>query len=283
MTIKCPRCDKPLTLHSPLGELLCHTCGYRRKQPRQCPQCSSDQIQALGIGTERVETEINRLFPKAKTLRWDYDTTRQKGAHEVILAHFSSHRADILIGTQMLAKGLDLPLVTLVGVILADISLNLPDYRAAERTFQILTQVAGRAGRSPLGGQVIMQSYQPDHYAIRAAAKHDQPGFYQNELEYRRQLQYPPFTRLMRFEFRHRENDKAERIANDLAGQVLSWIKKEGKRSSDLIGPAPCFFARENGLFRWQVILRSPDPAGFFKDYQLPTDCKVELDPPNLL
>ncbi len=108
LTIKCPRCDKPLTLHSPLGELLCHTCGYRRKQPRQCPHCSSDQIQALGIGTERVESEINRLFPQAKTLRWDFDTTRQKGAHEVILAHFSSHRADILIGTQMLAKGLDL-------------------------------------------------------------------------------------------------------------------------------------------------------------------------------
>ncbi|MGB8252701.1 MAG: primosomal protein N', partial [Anaerolineaceae bacterium] len=283
LTIKCPRCDKPLTLHSPLGELLCHTCGYHRKQPRLCPQCSSDQIQALGVGTERVESEINRLFPQAKTLRWDFDTTRQKGAHEVILAHFSAHRADILIGTQMLAKGLDLPLVTLVGVILADISLNLPDYRATERTFQILTQVAGRAGRSPLGGQVIMQSYQPDHYAILAAAKHDQAGFYQKELEYRRQLNYPPFTRLMRLEVRHRENDQAERSASNMANQVLSWIEKADRRETDLIGPAPCFFGRENGLFRWQLIVRGPDPAGFFKDRPLPGDWKVEIDPPNLL
>ncbi|MGA9397578.1 MAG: primosomal protein N' [Anaerolineaceae bacterium] len=283
LTIKCPRCDKPLTLHSPLGELLCHTCGYHRKQPHLCPQCSSDQIQALGVGTERVESEINRLFPQAKTLRWDFDTTRQKGAHEVILAHFSAHRADILIGTQMLAKGLDLPLVTLVGVILADISLNLPDYRATERTFQILTQVAGRAGRSPLGGQVIMQSYQPDHYAILAAAKHDQAGFYQKELEYRRQLNYPPFTRLMRLEVRHRENDQAERSASNMANQVLSWIEKADRRETDLIGPAPCFFGRENGLFRWQLIVRGPDPAGFFKDRPLPGDWKVEIDPPNLL
>jgi primosomal protein N' (replication factor Y) len=282
-TIKCPRCDKPLTLHSLLGELLCHTCGYHRKQPKQCPQCSSNYIHALGIGTERVESEVHRLFPQAKTLRWDFDTTRQKGAHEVIMAHFSSHRADILIGTQMLAKGLDLPLVTLVGVILADISFYLPDYRSNERTFQILTQVSGRAGRSPLGGQVIMQSYQPDHYAIQAAAKHDQAGFYRKELEYRRQLNYPPFTRLMRLEYRHRENQKAESAASMMADQVATWIEKADRRSTDLIGPAPCFFGRNNGLFRWQIVVRGPDPAGFFNDRPLPADWKVELDPQNLL
>lgn len=283
LTIKCPRCDKPLTLHSPLGEMICHTCGYRRKQPHQCPSCSSDQIQALGIGTERVESEIHRLFPQARTLRWDFDTTRQKGSHEIILAHFSSHRADILIGTQMLAKGLDLPLVTLVGVILADISLNLPDYRAAERTFQLLTQVSGRAGRSPLGGQVILQSYQPDHYAIRAAANHDRAGFYQQELELRRQLRYPPFTRLMRMEYRHHQNDMAETTVNKMADLVLSWIQKTDRRSTDLIGPAPCFFNRENNFFRWQLVVRGPEPAGFFKDRPLPPDWKVEIDPPNLL
>jgi primosomal protein N' (replication factor Y) len=283
LTIKCPRCDRPLTLHSPLGELLCHTCGYRRKQPRLCPQCASDQIQALGVGTERVESELQRLFPEVRTLRWDHDTTRQKGAHEVILAHFSQQRADVLIGTQMLAKGLDLPLVTLVGVILADVSLNLPDYRAAERTFQILTQVAGRAGRSSLGGQVILQSYQPDHYAIQAAARHDQVGFYRQELEYRRQLGYPPFTRLLRLEYRHSKNDQAEFAANRMADQLQTWLKKTGRHSTDLIGPAPCFFARENGLFRWQIVLRSANPTAYFNDLPILEGWKVELDPPNLL
>jgi primosomal protein N' (replication factor Y) len=283
LTIKCPRCDRPLTLHSPLGELLCHTCGYRRKQPQKCPQCASDQIQALGIGTERVESELQQCFPQARTLRWDHDTTRQKGAHEIILAHFSQHRADVLIGTQMLAKGLDLPLVTLVGVILADISLNLPDYRAAERTFQILTQVAGRAGRSSLGGQVILQSYMPDHYAIQAAARHDQVGFYRQELEYRRQLGYPPFTRLMRLEYRHHLSDQAESAANRMADQLHTWIDQTGRQSMDVIGPAPCFFARENGLFRWQLVLRGSDPASFFIDRPVPDGWMVELDPPNLL
>jgi primosomal protein N' (replication factor Y) (superfamily II helicase) len=283
LTIKCPRCDRPLTLHSPLAELLCHTCGYHRKQPRQCPQCASDQIQALGVGTERVESEFQHLFPKARTLRWDHDTTRQKGAHEIILAQFSQQRADVLIGTQMLAKGLDLPFVTLVGVILADISLNLPDYRSAERTFQILTQVAGRAGRSSLGGHVILQSYQPDHYAIQAASHQDQVGFYRQELEFRRQLGYPPFTRLMRLEYRHHQNDQAEAAAIRMADQVISWLQKTGRHATDLIGPAPCFFAREYNLFRWQVVLRGADPAAFFSDHPIPEGWKVELDPPSLL
>jgi primosomal protein N' (replication factor Y) len=283
LTIKCPRCDRPLTLHSPFAELLCHTCGYRRKQPRQCPQCSSDQIQALGVGTERVESELHTLFPKVRTLRWDHDTTRQKGAHEIILAQFSQQRADVLIGTQMLAKGLDLPFVTLVGVILADISLNLPDYRSAERTFQILTQVAGRAGRSSLGGQVVLQSYQPDHYAIQAASRHDQAGFYRQELEYRRQLGYPPFTHLMRLEYRHQQNDQAEAVSIRMADQLISWLKKTSRHATDLIGPAPCFFAREYNLFRWQIVLRGADPAAFFNDHPIPEGWKVELDPPSLL
>jgi primosomal protein N' (replication factor Y) len=283
LTIKCPRCDRPLTLHSPLAELLCHTCGYRRKQPRQCPQCSSDQIQALGVGTERVESELLTLFPKIRTLRWDHDTTHQKGAHEIILAQFSQQRADVLIGTQMLAKGLDLPFVTLVGVVLADISLNLPDYRSAERTFQILTQVAGRAGRSSLGGQVILQSYQPEHYAIQAASKHDQAGFYRQELEYRRQLGYPPFTHLMRLEYRHQQNDQAGAAATRMADQLTTWLKKTDRRATALIGPAPCFFAREYNLFRWQIVLRGVDPAAFFNDHPIPEGWKVELDPPSLL
>ncbi|MBN2678451.1 MAG: primosomal protein N' [Anaerolineaceae bacterium] len=283
LTLKCPNCDKPLTLHNPLGELLCHSCGYTRKQVHKCPQCASDQIQALGVGTERVESELQSLFPQIKTLRWDHDTTRQKGAHEVILAHFSQHRADVLIGTQMLAKGLDLPLVTLVGVILADISINLPDYRSAERTFQILTQVSGRAGRSTLGGNVVLQTYQPDHYAIQAVTQHDLAGFYRMEKEYRRQLRYPPFSHLLRMEYRHHQSEQAELAAHQMAAQAQVWLERSERRSTDLIGPAPCYFAREKGLFRWQLILRGPDPAQFISDSPLPEGWKVEMDPPNLL
>ncbi|HEX9106859.1 MAG TPA: primosomal protein N', partial [Longimicrobiales bacterium] len=150
-SLTCPQCDLPLTYHSPHGALVCHYCGYQRPLPATCPSCGSDQIRHFGTGTERVEAEVARLFPAARTLRWDAETTQEKGAHEIILAHFANHRADVLVGTQMLAKGLDLPFVTLVGAVLADVGLNLPDYRAGERTFQVLTQVAGRAGRSPLG------------------------------------------------------------------------------------------------------------------------------------
>jgi hypothetical protein len=144
--------------------------------PDTCPVCKSERIRQYGMGTERVEAEVQALFPRARTLRWDYETTRKKGAHDVILGHFVAGRADILIGTQMLAKGLDLPLVTLVGAVLADVGLNLPDYRAPERSFQVLTQVAGRAGRSPLGGEVILQAFQPEHYVIQAAAGHNYPS-----------------------------------------------------------------------------------------------------------
>ena len=150
-TLRCPRCDLPLTYHSPREALTCHHCGYQRKMPATCPQCGSKRIRQYGAGTEKVEAEVQALLPQARTLRWDYDSTREKGAHAVILNHFIAHRADVLIGTQMLAKGLDLPLVTLVGVVLADVGLNLPDYRATERTFQVLTQVAGQSRSQPAG------------------------------------------------------------------------------------------------------------------------------------
>ena len=182
-SMRCPRCDLPLTYHRYQDELLCHTCNYRRKMPNRCPQCGSDKIKQFGTGTEKVEQLVRQQFPGATTLRWDAETARGKGAHDIILSHFVNHRADILIGTQMLAKGLDLPLVTLVGVILADVGLNFPDFRAGERTFQLLTQVAGRAGRSPLGGQVVLQTFQPEHYAIQYASEHDYTGFLERELK----------------------------------------------------------------------------------------------------
>jgi len=272
-SLRCPRCDLPLTWHEDRMKLLCHTCGYTRQMPSVCPQCKSSQIRQYGTGTERVERTLHELFPQAVTLRWDAETTRQKGAHEIILSHFINHRADILIGTQMLAKGLDLPLVTLVGVVLADVGLNLPDFRAGERTFQLLTQVAGRAGRSPLGGKAIIQTFQPEHYAIVAASHHDYPGFYRQELELRRKMGYPPFSRLVSLEFRDSDNAKAENAARTAALEVQNWIEKGGYGSTSLIGPLPCFFSKRAGLYRWQVILRGPHPVEVIRAKPLACPC----------
>ncbi len=282
LPVRCPHCDRPLTFHKIQSNLICHTCGYRRQMPKKCPNCGSSQIRQLGTGTEQVESVVRELFPRARTLRWDAETTRQKGAHDLILSHFVAHRADVLIGTQMLAKGLDLPLVTLVGVILAEIALNLPDYRASERTFQVLTQVAGRAGRSQLGGQVIFQTFQPDHFAIQAAAGHDYFSFYQQELALRRQLAYPPFNHLVRLEYRHVQAATAEAEAVHLAGQVRSWLAVEDRRATDMIGPVPCYYARVNGYYRWQIILRGPDPVSLLRDRLLP-NWRIEVDPTSLL
>ncbi len=280
--LHCPRCDRPLTYHDSLRGLVCHTCGYQRQVPVKCPSCGSRQIRQFGTGTEKVESEVLALLPQARTLRWDAESTRQKGAHEVILGHFSAHRADILIGTQMLAKGLDLPLVTLVGVVLAETALNLPDYRASERTFQVLTQVAGRAGRSALGGRVILQTFQPEAYPIQAASRQDYAGFYQQELGYRRELGYPPFNRLVRLEYRHEQEPEARRAAEELAARLREWIKPGERQSTDLIGPAPCFFTRQDGWYRWQIILRGPDPVSLIRGKVL-AGWRIEVNPPSLL
>ncbi len=280
--LRCPRCDLPLTFHSDSNDLQCHTCNYRRQMPARCPTCGSTSIRQFGTGTERVESEVQKEFPAARTLRWDAETTRQKGSHEILLSHFSRHQADILIGTQMLAKGLDLPLVTLVGVVLADVGLSLPDYRTPERAFQLLTQVAGRAGRSPLGGKVIFQSYQPDHYAIQFAARHDYQGFVKRELDARRKIGYPPYARLVRLEYRHRDSAEAEQEARRMAERLGQWIEQGNFTSTDLIGPAPCFFARQNGLYRWQILLRGPDPVRLLRGKNL-SDWRAAVDPASLL
>lgn len=280
--LRCPRCETSLTYHRSQAALTCHHCGYRRKMPKTCPRCGSKRIRAYGTGTERVESEVVKLFPDARTLRWDWETTRQKGAHQTILSHFANQRANVLIGTQMLAKGLDLPLVTLVGVVLADVGLTLPDYRAGERTFQVLAQVAGRAGRSPLGGQVVLQTFMPDHYVIQAAAHHDYEGFYRQELSYRRQLRYPPFVRLVRLEYRHEDPGRVEAQALALAKQIRRLLGEQHRRATDFIGPAPGFYARLEGRYRWQIILRGPDPVPLLRDIPL-ADWRVEVDPVSLL
>lgn len=281
-TLKCPHCNLPLTYHGSLQALTCHHCGYKRKMPKTCPNCKSTRIRHYGTGTERVESEVKALYPEAQTLRWDYETTRKRGAHEVILSHFSAHQADILVGTQMLAKGLDLPMVTLVGVVLADVGLNLPDYSAGERTFQVLTQVAGRAGRSPLGGEVILQTFQPEHYVIQTAAGHNYREFYHQELDYRQELGYPPTKRLVRLEFRHTDADQAEHSAHKLASQVRRWIKEGGHRSTEMVGPVPCFYAQLGGLYRWQIVLRGPNPSSMLRGRTI-RDWRIEVNPPSLL
>lgn len=286
-TLKCPNCETPLTLHvegqmSKVNGLLCHRCGYTRQMPKTCPTCTSNQIREYGLGSERVEADIKAMFPQARTLRWDWDTTRQKDAHEIILTHFANHQADILVGTQMLAKGLDLPLVTLVGIVLADVGLNLPDPFANERVFQTLTQVAGRAGRSSRGGKVIMQTFTPEHYALQFAAGHDVDGFYARELEYRKLLGYPPFAKLARLEYKSVYNAKAEEEAKKMADKLKLKLEAGGFRQTELIGPVPCFFAKENGEYRWQVVLRGPDPAAILKDMRF-NDWRLEIDPINIL
>jgi primosomal protein N' (replication factor Y) len=228
-----------------------------------------------------VEKTVRELYPGARLLRWDRDTASGPD-HERYLQTFVDHRADVLIGTQMIAKGLDLPLVTLVGVISADTALHLPDYRAAERTFQLLTQVAGRAGRSHLGGQVIVQTYHPDHYAIQAASRHDFAGFYRHELEQRRKLGYPPFSRMISL----RLSDPDPRRCRAAAQRLGHWLATEVRRldlPADLIGPAPCFYSRVRGRYRWQIVIRAPDPASLLRDVALPRDWQVDVDPITLL
>jgi len=278
---RCPRCDTPLTHHSNSSRLTCHHCGYGIKPKEICPTCGGSRVREFGAGTERVQQEVEHIFPQARTIRWDWDSTRSRGSHDVILAHFAAHRADVLIGTQMLAKGLDLPLVTLVGVVSADTGLYLPDFRSSERTFQVLTQVAGRAGRGLLGGRVILQTYQPDHYAIRAASKHDHDAFYQQELRYREELRYPPFTRLVRLVYRDTSATRAEEEAVRLHDTLKASIQSTDK-IIDLIGPAPCFFKRIRGQHRWQIILRGSDPASVMPD-EFHAGWSINVDPINLL
>jgi primosomal protein N' (replication factor Y) len=281
-SIKCPRCEIPLTFHNTSNGLQCHHCGYRRNLPKTCPTCGSDRIRRFGAGTERVETELKSLFPGARIIRWDAETTRGKDAHEIILGHFSAHHADVLIGTQMVAKGHDFPLVTLVGILMAETGLNLPDYRAAERTFQIITQVAGRAGRSSKGGKVVLQTYQPENYVIQNASHHDLHGFYNTEILQRQRLHYPPFTRLGRLLFQDIHEEKCQAEATRIQNAVQLKIDRENLGASSVGGALPCFFARENGVYRYQVILRSPDPAFVLRG--LPLDiCRVQIDPVDLL
>lgn len=280
---QCPRCGTPLTFHSPRHSLICHYCNYRRDQFANCPDCNSERIKHFGQGTQLIEAAVNKEFAHATTIRWDRDTATGRDAHEVILHQFSERHADILIGTQMIAKGLDLPQVTLVGIISADTALGLPDYRAGERTFQLLTQVAGRAGRGALGGRVVLQSYLPDHYAVQAAAGHDYARFYQQELAYRQEQAFPPFRRLARIVFQYPTSDRAKFEAEKAKTKVEQRIEKGQFTATELIGPTPCFFARRNNLFRWHLVIRTANPTALLAGLDLPDEWFVDIDPVDML
>ena len=279
----CPRCASPLTFHAEGEALVCHHCNRRYPSPATCPDCGGRRIRFFGAGTERVEEAVRAEFPDARTLRWDRDVTGAKGSHDAILSKFVAHEADVLIGTQMIAKGLDLPLVTLVGVVAADTGLFLPDFRAAERTFQLLTQVAGRAGRSELGGEVVVQTYQPDHYAIVAASNHDYEGFYRQEMIFRRQQGYPPVRRLARLVFYSSQRTAVQAEADRMTGQLRAEIARRALADTDLIGPAPCFFSQQRGEYRWQLVVRSPAPADLLRGIALSPGCRLDIDPVDLL
>jgi primosomal protein N' (replication factor Y) len=281
--LRCRRCDAPLTHHYAEDILVCHQCNYRTAVPDSCPRCFSRQMKYLGLGTQKLEQEVDYALPRARMLRWDSDMTKSKYSHEKILHRFRDHEADILIGTQMVAKGLDLPRVTLVGVVSADTSLNLPDFRAGERTFQLLSQVAGRAGRGPLGGRVIIQTFSPDHYAIRAAADHDYLAFYEKEIDYRRQLHNPPFSQLALLTYSHTNESICQREAEKMRNTLTLERDARGISSFSLIGPAPAFIRRLRGRYRWQVILRGTELSSFLSEIAFPKGWAIDIDPANLL
>jgi primosomal protein N' (replication factor Y) len=281
--LRCRRCEVPLTYHLADDILVCHQCNYRMPVPQACPRCLRRRIKFLGFGTQRLEQEVGHGFPQARLLRWDSDVTRGKHSHDEILGKFRAHQADILIGTQMIAKGLDLPLVTLVGVVSADIALNLPDFRAGERTFHLLCQVAGRAGRGTLGGRVIIQTYTPEHYAIQPAAKHDYASFYNKEIEYRRQLRNPPFTRLACLIYSHTNDALCQREVERMKRLLSQEIASQGIADIELIGPAPAFIHRLRGRFRWQLILRGSELSTFLSPIPFPQGWTVDIDPVGLV
>lgn len=256
---KCPHCDVSLTFHQNKKTLMCHYCGYSKEAPKICPSCKSNKIKYFGTGTQKVSQVIEKEYPYAKILRMDVDTTQRKGSHDRILNAFKNKEADILIGTQMIAKGLDFPDVTLVGVIIADTSLNLPDFRAAERTFQLTTQVAGRAGRGALLGKVIVQTYEPSHYSLVHAKDHSYNNFYDEEIMIRNEMQYPPFTNIINIVFSCENENVLIKFANRFYRVLVNHLKliRESALIPNIYKPVPAGILKINNKYRWHMIIKT--------------------------
>ena len=265
--VKCPHCDVSLSEHSG-GVMVCHYCGYRQPVPKVCPSCGSKYISGFKAGTQKIEAMVARRFPQARILRMDYDTTRAKDAYEKILQAFSNHEADILIGTQMIVKGHDFSNVTLVGVLAADMSLHVNDFHAAERTFALLTQAAGRAGRGKLPGNVVIQTYDPDHYAIRTAKEQDYEAFYDKEIEYRRFMHYPPVWNMLLVHVTSPDESECASMSQqvyDIASQMISHVDEnqspDDRHQIQLIGPADATIAKVNDIYRKVIYMKTSDYA----------------------
>jgi primosomal protein N' (replication factor Y) len=291
IAIRCPNCDVTLTYHKHNSSLLCHYCNYIRPVPRACPSCDGQYIQYVGEGTEQLEAKLKELFPEINIARVDRDTTRRRGSLEHLFMEFAAGTIDLLVGTQMLAKGHDFHNVTLVGVISVDAGLSLPDFRAAERTFQLLTQVAGRAGRGDRPGRVIIQTYHPEHYSILCARAQDYDEFYRREISFRRSMHYPPFSALINICVHDKEFDRAASAAADLARELREPARDQALR---VLGPAPAPLARLKGEHRFQILIkarsrrRAREALDFAMDRVLaaghnPRSISIEVDPVSLM
>ncbi|MCU9812830.1 primosomal protein N' [Paraclostridium sp. AKS81] len=256
----CENCDISLTYHKKNNTGKCHYCGYEKEIPKECPECKSKYIKPFGIGTQKIEEEIKLIFPNINVLRLDKDTTSRKGEFENILNDFKNKKADVLIGTQMLSKGLDFENVTLVGILSADMILKFPDFRSSETTFQLITQVAGRAGRSEKEGKVILQTYDTDHYAIRHAIKYDFKGFYEDEIKIRKAFEYAPFNNMISVVISGKDNAKVEKNARKMYDSLVYLLRERGISNLEFIlGPNPCSISKINQNFRWQILFKDDD------------------------
>ena len=285
---KCPHCSVSLTYHKRAEQLLCHICGHNDRAPADCPQCHDPKIRYAGVGTEKIERAVAAVFPKARVARMDSDTTSRKGESRRILGEFRRGDVDILVGTQMIAKGLHFPRVTLVGIIFADMALHIPDFRAGERTFQLLVQVAGRAGRGEVEGEVIVQTYTPFHPAVQHARQHDYEGFYEQEIEFRQELSYPPYTHMVCLTVQGRNEQKAQFSAEALAKELNQRLGEEAR----LAGPTPAPLAKIKGFYRFQIMVRSERIMPLTQtirevtdNLRLPDDIRlaVDVDPLSLM
>ena len=280
----CRRCDTSLTMHRSdmpdgIDSLVCHYCGYRVRPSNKCRVCNAENMRPMGSGTQAVVTEVERRFPDVGVLRWDRDVARTARAHGEVLDEFLKGKSRVLVGTQMVAKGLDIPEVTLVGVISADTGLSIPDFRAGERAFQVLTQVAGRVGRGPDGGSAIIQTFQPEHYAVQAAAAQDFEAFYDIEIGLRAEHANPPFTRLIRLGHSHYDPAAALEEAKRMAGVLSDERIASGDTGTEVIGPSPSYPFRMRGVTRWHIILKGPYPERLLDRVQLGRDWTVDVDP----
>ena len=277
----CPECSLPLVFHQAGMTLRCHHCGTAAPSVTRCPNCASPRIRYLGGGTERVEREVRERLPRLRVGRLDRDIAERRGAAERVLDGFRDGRLDVLVGTSLVAKGLDIPEVTLVGVVSADIALNLPDERAAERTYQLLVQAVGRAGRGDRPGRAIIQTYQPDHPAIQAVVGGDPDAFYEAELERRRQFGSPPFGRLVKLTVALPDPQAAEAEARAMAERLRARAT-ERRSDVEVVGPAPAYVARRAGRWRWNLLLRGQEPAALL-DGGLDAPWSVDVDPDSTL